>query len=203
MVGQFVSTNPYKGESTDGKTFHQGGPEVFSVCSLVLFLLFLELLLFLLPKLCSSAQPAGGTIMSNNYANESHYLCAGDGAASSELLQTLSESPSIKVRSRVAENSSTPLAVLFKLLTDVASEVRASLTFNPALPELMLADLAADENPDVRYAVAENLNSPQFILNWLLSDENPYVVFRAANTLRMIKSESSSKSSSHSSILAA
>jgi hypothetical protein len=88
-----------------------------------------------------------------------------------------------KIRTRVAENTSTPTHLLQLLSGDECTDVRIAVACNAATPANVLWMLALDRNPDVRLSMAENHNLSASILTWLAGDENPYVALRAERTL--------------------
>ncbi|MBX3073293.1 hypothetical protein KF707_20900 [Candidatus Obscuribacterales bacterium] len=111
------------------------------------------------------------------------YLQAGRSSTSAKTLATLTNAACEKIRTRVAENRSTPPHLLQFLSKDESSDVRIAVASNSATPAIVLWSLASDYNPDVRLSMAENHNLPAAILTWLSGDENPYVAIRAEKTL--------------------
>jgi hypothetical protein len=126
-----------------------------------------------------------------NSATTYDYLLAGH--TSNINLEELSNSLNHAVRARVAENPSTPLRVLVRLLRDANREVRISLSQNHAIPITLLKHLAQDHDPDVRYNMAADPTLPKTILQILITDENPYVAHRAAQSLLRSRTSESQK----------
>ncbi|MDX2105875.1 MAG: hypothetical protein SFY67_05680 [Candidatus Melainabacteria bacterium] len=111
------------------------------------------------------------------------YLQAGRSSTSPKTLAMLTKAACEKIRTRVAENTSTPTHLLQLLSGDECTDVRIAVACNAATPANVLWMLALDRNPDVRLSMAENHNLSASILTWLAGDENPYVALRAERTL--------------------
>jgi len=111
------------------------------------------------------------------------YLQAGRSSTSPKTLAMLTKAACEKIRTRVAENTSTPAHLLQLLSGDECTDVRIAVAYNAATPANVLWMLALDCNPDVRLSMAENHNLSATILMWLAGDENPYVALRAERTL--------------------
>ena len=112
------------------------------------------------------------------------YLLAGKIDTPSTKLSRLAHSRHARVRSRVAENPATSLALLLSLSVDPVADVRIAVAANPKVPRALLVYLVTDENADVRYALAEDLNLAPTLLQKLSSDSNPYVAERAKKTMQ-------------------
>ena len=116
------------------------------------------------------------------------YIAAGDPRISEGCVEKLSQSQDPLIRRRIAENPSTPLPILFELLTDEHSEVRLGISFNPLVQRPFLDELVHDRSVDVRYGLAENPTLPLDLIQALAQDENPYVAQRARTTYNRLAS---------------
>jgi len=116
------------------------------------------------------------------------YIAAGDPRISEGCVEKLSQSDDPLIRRRIAENPSTPIQILFRLLNDEHSEVRLGVSFNPIVQRPFLDELVEDKNADVRYGLAENATLPMDLIQKLANDENPYVAQRATKTANRLKS---------------
>ncbi len=127
--------------------------------------------------------------MSNqDYSLHNQYIAAGDPRISENCVEKLASSNDPLIRRRIAENPSTPIQILFKLLNDEHSDVRLGVSFNPVVQRPLLDELVADSDADVRYGLAENASLPMDLIQKLANDENPYVAQRAKKTANRLKS---------------
>ncbi|MFF1830735.1 hypothetical protein [Paenarthrobacter sp. NPDC058040] len=105
-------------------------------------------------------------------------------AADADLLTMLGgELRSSHVRSAVAANPNTPVAVLRALAGDDNDQVRQAVAFNGATPADLLIDLAGNR-VDLAVLVAMNPDVPQDVLCALSQDSNPLVRFVARGYLQ-------------------
>ena len=118
------------------------------------------------------------------YEINEDYLLAGNPQTNGRVLNELAKSEDLKVRKRVAENPSSCLATLYRLLFDSEADVRLSLSYNQYVPEFFIEHLVYDPDDDVRFALAENSRLTQELLTILVNDENPYVASRASKSLK-------------------
>jgi hypothetical protein len=120
----------------------------------------------------------------------SDYLKAGDPLThSDELLRLAAQEPEAAIRRRLAENPSTPLAVLSSLAVDEDVDVRIAVSGNPLTPQWLRSKLSHDDSPTVRVAVAEDPYTPLTILKRLADDENAYVQHQAKRTIDVVELE--------------
>lgn len=117
------------------------------------------------------------------------YIKAGT-TRSAENLKRLAESPSSKVRLRVAENPWAPPEVLASLIRDSNCEVRIAAGSNPATPAHLRYSLVYDEDLNVRLGLAQEISTPVDMLNALAEDPNPHVSCQAAITRACITTQS-------------
>ncbi|MBZ0186887.1 MAG: hypothetical protein K8F91_11630 [Candidatus Obscuribacterales bacterium] len=115
------------------------------------------------------------------------YLLAGRPETDPKTLRRLSRSKSLKIRQRVAENSSCPNDVLSSLSNDSNSEVKIAVAGNPKTNKLILYILSWCDDSDVRFWIASNTGSPREIISMLTKDENPFVADRAKRTFRKME----------------
>jgi len=92
-----------------------------------------------------------------------------------------------EVRSAVAGNAATPVAVLLRLSRDESDGVRAAAAGNRRMPHGVLKELASASSFRVRASVAQNLSAPRRVLNRLRQDECRYVRRCASETLKKRK----------------
>lgn len=111
---------------------------------------------------------------------------AGNPATPPDLLDYLAEVSPPSVQIRIAENPNCARETLSRLAFSPDPEVRAAIIDNKNTPESCYKRLVHDESPDVRFAVAESPHVPLTSLYTLLKDENPYVAGRAKETLARI-----------------
>jgi hypothetical protein len=116
------------------------------------------------------------------------YIAAGDPRISEGCVEKLAHSADPLVRRRIAENPSTPLAILLELLNDDNDDVRLGVSFNPLVQRPLLDELIHDNSADVRYGLAENPTLPLDLIDVLAHDENPYVAQRAKKTFNRLRS---------------
>ena len=114
------------------------------------------------------------------------YLQACDPDCEPAILRRFAESPSQRVRLRVAENQSTPAELLEKLSQDPDPDVRLAVGANPRAPVDITYALAFDADPTVRYGLAEDASLPPGVLRILCRDQNPYVACRAMRTIEAL-----------------
>jgi len=120
-------------------------------------------------------------MIGNNWIEK--YVKAGSNNTDIDDLITLSKDESYRIRMRVAENRSTPPAVLELLSKDKHADVRLAAGTNPATPIDSVYLLALDEDPTVRHGLAEDHNTPIGVLKILAKDDNAYVSHRALKTI--------------------
>lgn len=101
------------------------------------------------------------------------------------VLNFLAKTADNMVVRRVAENYSTHVATLTRLVRHHSPDVRMAVGEHHDVPEPLLQILARDPDSDVRYSLAENPTMPATVLEILSSDENPYVAARAQRTLEL------------------
>jgi hypothetical protein len=110
-------------------------------------------------------------------------VLAGRPTTAAPILNFLATSADLRVVQRVAENPSTHVATLTRLVRHHSSAIRMAVSEHPSTPEVLLQILARDEDADLRFALAENYNMPRAVLETLEQDENPYIAARASRTL--------------------
>ena len=95
------------------------------------------------------------------------------------LLEALAKDPSSRVRVQVAKSPQAPTNLVIKLLSSLAqspsSEVRYVTAQHPQTPEFVLEALAKDEDDSVRAQVARNRNTPGSVLETLSGDVDSFV----------------------------
>lgn len=91
------------------------------------------------------------------------------------VLEALANDDDKDVRMGVAMNPNTPTATLEMLSKDESWEVRMGAAGNPNTPATALEALAKDGYEDVRWKVAENQNTPTTALETLAKDQYPDV----------------------------
>lgn len=126
------------------------------------------------------------------YSNEESHIrlvLAGNPHTSEIALRKLSDDPSDRVRSRVAENTRLPLEIFLKLVTDPSVEVRISVGENPMAPDEILELLSKDSSEDVRLAIASISTIPLHLLKALAADDNMYVAGAAKKTLEEVEAK--------------
>ncbi|MGE0266322.1 MAG: response regulator [Candidatus Obscuribacterales bacterium] len=110
-------------------------------------------------------------------------LAANPGTDSGILRIISKETRFESILVTIAENRSTPVDVLSRLVNHASSEVRIGVADNPECTVEILQILKGDLSVDVRYSLADNHNIPLRILHDLAEDDNPYVADRALRTL--------------------
>lgn len=120
-------------------------------------------------------------------------VLAGNPHTSEVALKKLSDDPSERVRSRVAENANLPLEIFLKLVTDSSIDVRTSIGENPNAPDEILELLSKDSSDDVRLALSTNSAIPLRLLTVLSEDDNMFVASSAKRTLESIDSKTAAK----------
>lgn len=126
------------------------------------------------------------------FSNEESHIrlvLAGNPHTSEIALRKLSEDPSDRIRSRVAENARLPVEIFLKLVTDPSIDVRTSIGENPNAPEEILELLTKDSSEDVRLAMASVSTIPLHLLKTLADDENMFVAGVAKKTIQDIESK--------------
>ena len=93
-------------------------------------------------------------------------LCAGNPAADSMTLHTLSISDDWRVRLAVARQTACDAETLELLCGDADADVRRAVAGNPSTSADLLTRLLRDDNKDVQRAALSNRNLP---LEWLLT----------------------------------
>lgn len=88
-----------------------------------------------------------------------------------------------KLLARVAEHKQTAPHTLECLAKHQSGDVRLAVADNPSTPLAVLLELAVSSDPDVRYCMAENPTLPAKMLQQLAADSNAYVAHRAARTM--------------------
>ncbi len=118
------------------------------------------------------------------------YLKAGNPATPAEELERIAATrPTQVIRRRLAENPSTPIALLTTLGADEDIDVRIGLGHNPSTPLWLRKKLARDDSPTVRFSLAEDPHTPVSILKELAEDDHPHVLHQAGRTLEVIELE--------------
>jgi hypothetical protein len=102
-------------------------------------------------------------------------LTIASATKSVEVLERLSQDPSIDVREAVADNLRTPTSTLNALSTDSASAVRMAVAENANVSEANLETLARDPVNYVRWGVAHNEKTPVNVLQLVIADSDSYV----------------------------
>ena len=75
------------------------------------------------------------------------YIMAGDPELPAIVLNGLSRSTKPAIRARIAENPSTPVGTLLRLLIDQEPDVRLSLSYNKNLPQMFLKTTGKRSRP--------------------------------------------------------
>lgn len=119
-----------------------------------------------------------------------NYIKAGSPTSSPKLLAAMAYSEVDQIRLRVAENPRTPITALELLAKDKNADVRIAVGTNPSTPRILSYVLACDADPNVRLGMADDVNTPVELLDKLSQDLNPYVSHRAAQTKRIVLSQS-------------
>lgn len=119
------------------------------------------------------------------------YLLAGSENRKPHVLYRLSKHSSKKIRRRVAENNTCPVAVLTALAADKYADVRIAVALNRKSSLETCMRLSKDPNPDVRFMMASASYMARQILETLACDESPYVKARAKLTLTRDASKAS------------
>ena len=125
------------------------------------------------------------------FSNEESHIrlvLAGNPHTSEIALRKLSEDPSERIRSRVAENARLPLDIFLRLVTDPSIDVRTSIGENPNAPDEILELLTKDSSEDVRLAMASVSTIPLHLLKTLADDDNMFVAGVAKKTIQDIES---------------
>jgi hypothetical protein len=94
-----------------------------------------------------------------------------------------SNSKSLAVRRKVAENPNCPAEILDRLIRDEERWIRQGIAGNPNCPVEALDRLSRDVDEDVRYEVAGNPNCPDEALVRLSGDEDSDVCEAAVKEL--------------------